>query len=256
MIDGNESEDGFFPPWPRHQPVAAAFLSVRWTTAGYAFALDTIVCRPGEEAAFYAKVDQLLPSTSTGVTYNGRNFDNRVLALQATRWRPDFALTGLARQVGAGRFEGSHCDLADQFGGLGGSRPVAMAELCKALDIPSKIDADGSQVDTLWRAGKYRSVIDYVAQDVICTAMLWWHFIAFQKSDERLLHLPLAELATWIEGEPGLMHLEDFCDCRPTLVARQLAPALRARAALVDAERRLAQERAEAAFAVRDDSAF
>lgn len=39
--------DGSFPPWPRHKPVAAAFLTARWTPAGYGFSLDTLMCKPG-----------------------------------------------------------------------------------------------------------------------------------------------------------------------------------------------------------------
>lgn len=255
-IVDDEPADGSFPPWPRHRPVAASFLTAKWTQNGYAFALDTLSCQPGKEDAFYRKVDELLPAGATAITYNGRGFDIRCLALQASRWVPDLKLPNLARQAASGRFDGAHCDLADAYAGFGGTRSVAMVELCKALDIPCKIDTSGSQVGVLWRTGQRQAVREYVAQDVICTAMLWWHYIAFQKSDEKLLTLPLAELVTWIQSEPGLAHLKPFAECRPAQLALRRVPALRVAAALADAELRVSQERDEAAFAAGDATPF
>ena len=62
------------------------------------------------------------------------------------------------------------------------------------------------------------------------------------------LALPLADLSLWIESEPKLHHLLPFATCRPALWARSRAPALRAEAALADAELRLRRERDEAAI--------
>ncbi|MET3710774.1 hypothetical protein ABIC65_001476 [Sphingomonas trueperi] len=252
----NEPADGSFPPWPRHKPVAASFLSACWTPAGFRFAIDALVCQPGEEADFYEQVDRLLPVDATGITYNGRGFDNRVLALGAMRHLPGASLQGLSRQVRAGRYDGAHCDLADAFAGMGATRPVAMAEICAALGIPAKLDTDGSQVGTLWRAGQRRKVLEYVMQDCVCTLLAWYHYIAFEKSDDRLWYLPMADLAAWIEADPDLAHLLPFVDCRPVKLARQWAPALRASAALEDAELRLNQQRDEAAFASSDTDPF
>lgn len=248
-IVDEEPADGSFPPWPRHRPVAAAFLTARWTIEGYQFRLATLMCKPGEEATFYAKVEQQLPAGATGVGFNSRGFDNRVLAIQAMKHVPGFDHAGLARQAFAGRFEGAHCDLADQFGGLGGARPVALAEICHALDIPIKTSTSGGEVGALWRARQYGAIRDYVREDVLATYLCWLHFIAFVKSDETRITLPLAELAAWLEREPGLAHLRPFAECRPARVARVRAPALRAAAALAGAERRVSQDRDEVAFA-------
>ena len=201
---GDELADGSFPPWPRHRPVAAAFLTSRWTQDGYSFALDTLTCRPGREAEFYEKIDALLPAGFSGISLNGRGFDNRVLAFQASLHCPDYRLAGLARQAAAGRYDGAHRDLADVFSGYGGARPVGLAELCRPLGIPIKTDVNGGAVGELWRAGEYRRVLNYVAEDVFATYLLHLHSLAFERSDEKLLTLPLAELAAWIEREPGL----------------------------------------------------
>lgn len=256
VAEGDEPADGSFPPWPRHRPVSAAFLRARWTTVGYEFTLNTLMCQPGNETAFYEEVERQLPPSATGVTFNGRGFDNRVLAIQAMRHVPGFGLTGLVRQTCAGRFDGQHCDLADQFGGLGGARPVALAEICHALDVPIKTSVSGADVGALWRAGQHREIREYVREDVLATYLCWLHFIAFIKSDEVLLTLPLAQLGAWIESEPGLAHLKSFADCRPARVARLRAPALRSAAALKNAERRLAQERDEVAFVAGAASPF
>lgn len=255
-IVDEEPADGSFPPWPRHRPVAAAFLTARWTTEGYDFRLATLMCKPGEEAAFYAKVEQQLPADATGVGFNSRGFDNRVLAIQAMKHAPGFDHAGLARQAFAGRFEGAHCDLADQFGGLGGARPVALAEICHALDIPIKTSTSGGEVGALWRAGQYGAIRNYVREDVLATYLCWLHFIAFVKSDETRITLPLADLAAWLEREPGLAHLQPFAECRPARVARARAPVLRAATALASAKRRVTQERDEAAFATGAAAGF
>lgn len=256
VAESDTPADGSFPPWPRHRPVSAAFLRARWTTAGYEFTLKTLMCATGEEADFYEEVERQLPTNVTAVTFNGRGFDNRVLAIQAMKHAPGFGLTGLARQAFAGRFEGAHCDLADQFGGMGGARPVALAEICRALDVPIKTSTSGADVGVLWAGGQYQAIREYVREDVLATYLCWLHFIAFIRSDEALLTLPLAELAAWIEVEPGLAHLRPFADCRPARLARTRAPGLRMAVALKDAERRVAQERDDAAFAAAASSRF
>ena len=133
---------------------------------------------------------------------------------------------------------------------------MSLVELCAAIDIPAKIDTSGAAVGDLWRAGEYQKILDYVDQDVAGTYLLWLHWIAFQKGDEKLLSLPLAELAAWIESNPILAHLKPFVECRPARLARARAPALRAQAALADAERRIALDRDEAAFAMSEGSPF
>lgn len=244
-IVDQEMEDGSFPPWPRHRPVAGAFLTARWSQDRYSFRFDTLLCREGREAEFYRKVDSLLPQDCLGVSLNGRNFDNIVLRLQAER-HGLFNLRNIARQADAGRFDVAHLDLMDAFGG---GRGTSLAELCGALDIPVKTSVSGADVGELWRAGDVAAVKAYVQEDVIATYVLHLHAAAWRGGDERLLALPLADLSLWIESEPRLHHLLPFATCRPALWARSRAPALRAEAAFADAELRLRREQDEAAFA-------
>lgn len=246
-IVDQEMEDGSFPPWPRHRPVAGAFLTARWSQDRYSFHFDTLLCREGREAEFYRKVDSLLPQGCLGVSLNGRNFDNVVLRLQAVR-HGLFDLRNIARQADAGRFDVAHLDLMDAFGG---GRGTSLAELCGALDIPAKTCVSGADVGDLWRAGDITAVKAYVQEDVIATYILHLHAAAWRAGDEKLLALPLADLSLWLESEPRLHHLLPFATCRPALWARSRAPALRAETALADAELRLRREQDEAAFAAR-----
>ncbi|PZO75002.1 MAG: hypothetical protein DI632_12595 [Sphingomonas hengshuiensis] len=244
-----EPEDGSFPPWPRHRPVAAAFLRADWNADGpYTFALETLICRPGDEAAFYASVDRLLPEGVTSVTYNGRGFDLPVLQIGAMAAR-QFELEGLAAHTHAPRYGARHCDLADQFSGYGGTRRVPLAELCERLGIPVKTSVHGSDVAALWRAGEIDAIRRYVEEDVLATYILWLHWSAGRAHDERRIAGPLADLAAWVEADATLAHLLPFATCSPALWARPRALHHVVSQALAAAERRVQIAADERAFA-------
>lgn len=247
-IVDEELEDGSFPPWPRHKPVAAAFLSADWRPGGYAFDLQTLTCQPGEEATFYQQVDALLPIGKTGITYNGRGFDLTVLQLQAMAAHR-FDLEGLSHQTHAHRFGRDHLDLADQFSGYGGTKRVPLAELCHTLGIPIKTSVDGSEVGGLWRAGDIDAIARYVREDVIATYVLALYWFAFRANDERRIAVPLDALARWIERSPELAHLDVFATCRPSIWARSRAPFHAVTTAHAAAELRAQHARDERAFA-------
>jgi len=247
-IVDEEAEDGSFPSWPRHRPVAAAFLRADWSSTGYRFDLQTLICMPGEETAFYSEVDRLLPAGATSVTYNGRGFDLPVLRLQAMA-AGRFDLPGLSAHAQAGRYAATHCDLADQFSGYGSTRRVPLVELCQTLGIPVKTSTHGSEVGDLWRAGDIGAIARYVGEDVIATYILWLHWSAFRANDESKVAEPLADLARWLERTPEFEHLAAFATCAPALWARPRALLHRAQAALTDAERRVRQAADERAFA-------
>lgn len=244
-----EPADGSFPPWPRHKPVAASFLSAGWRPDHrYEFRLDTLICVPGEEAGFYAGVDRLLPKGGTSVSFNGRGFDLPVLQIQAMA-AGQFALDGLSHHTHAHRYGPHHCDLADQFSGYGGTRRVGLAEICAALDIPVKTSTHGSEVGDLWRASDTEAITRYVEEDVIATYLVWLHWAAFRANEEHRIVEPLADLSAWLESVPELEHLHGFATCRPALWARPRALRQRTARALIDAERRVRQAADERAFA-------
>jgi predicted PolB exonuclease-like 3'-5' exonuclease len=244
----DEPTDGSFPPWPRHKPVAAAFLTADWSPNGYSFALETLVCLPGEEAKFYEAVDRLLPKGVASISYNGRGFDLPVLQLQAMA-AGRFDLEGLSTHTHAHRFGREHCDLADQFSGYGGTRRVSLVELCNALGIPAKTSVHGSDVGALWRDGDIDAITRYVREDVIATYILWLHWSAARANDESKIAVPLADLASWLERSPEFAHLSAFATCRPALWARSRALFHVVKRSLKDAELRVRKAADERAFA-------
>lgn len=246
-IVAEEPADGSFPPWPRHQPVAAAFLRADWSSDGYSFDLQTLICMPGEEGAFYEQVNQLLPAGVTSASYNGRGFDLPVLQLQAMAGRR-FGLDGLFSHTQAHRYGAQHCDLADQFSGYGGTRRVGLAELCEPLGIPVKTNVHGADVGALWRDGDVDAIARYVREDVIATYILWLHWSAAKARDERKITQPLADLAAWLERTPEFEHLCGFATCAPAVWARPRALFHRVKRALGHAERRVRQAADERAF--------
>ena len=244
-----ELADGSFPPWPRHKPVAASFLSADWQPDHrYKFRLDTLICHPGDETVFYASVDRLLPERVTSVSFNGRGFDFPVLQIQAMA-AGQFELDGLSHHTHAHRYGPHHCDLADQFSCYGGTRRVGLAEICAALDIPVKTSTHGSEVGELWRAGDTAAITRYVEEDVIATYLVWLHWAAFRANEERRIAEPLADLAAWFESAPELAHLRGFATCRPALWARSRVLRHRVTRALTEAGRRVRQAADERAFA-------
>jgi len=248
-IVDEEPADGSFPPWPRHRPVAAAFLSADWSADGRTrFALDTLICLPGEETKFYAEVDRLMPAGVTSVSYNGRGFDLPVLQLQAMA-AGAFTLEGLYAHTHAPRYGARHCDLADQFAGYGGTRRVGLAELCETLAIPVKTSVHGADVGTLWRDGEVETIAAYVREDVVATYILWLHWAAARAGDERRIAEPLADLASFLESTSALAHLAGFATCRSARWARPRALLHRVTRARDDAARRVAQVADERAFA-------
>lgn len=241
-------DDGSFPPWPRHRPVAGAFLSADWSPAGHSFDLTTLICLPGEETKFYEAIDRLLPVGVTSVSFNGRGFDLPVLQIQAMATQR-FELAGLSAHTHAHRYGARHCDLADQFSGYGGTRRTSLVELCGALDIPVKTSVHGADVGALWQAGDVEAIAAYVREDVIATYILWLHWAAARASDEAKIVLPLADFVAWLEQRPEFAHLLPFATCRPALWARPRAVLHRVSKALGDAERRVRQAADERAFA-------
>ena len=246
-IVDEEPTDGSFPPVHKHRPVAAAFLRQVWKPGHvYEFTLDVPVCLPGEEDAFYDEVNHCLRS-AVGIGWNSKGFDNPFLRNQAWRYQK-FEARSLARQCQAERYGSDHLDLADQMSGYGGTRTQSLSAVCEVLEIPVKMLGHGSHVGDLWRAGDIETVKKYVTEDVLATYLVSLHWFAWRDGDPALLALPLADLAVWLEEAEGLEHLAAFATCRPARWARRQAPAMRAKIAADEAERRHQREQDEADF--------
>lgn len=242
-----EAEDGAFRKWPHHVPILASVLIAQRQAEGtYAFALDTVRCARGNEAAFLDKLEERLPELGTTCSFNGRGFDLPVLMVTAAasrgcRW------PRLSQLFRANRYGRTHCDLAEQFSGYRGAPLPSLAEICDRLQVPIKTCAEGSEVATLYAAGNIDAVQAYCEEDVLATYLAHLHWMAFRNADDAVLALPLSQLAAWIEQRADLSHLKAFASCPPAVWARQRALEITLERAAEDARRRadkarLAQE--------------
>ncbi len=241
-------EDGSFPPWPTHQPIAIGFAEARLQGANWTFDIAALVATPGvtDEAAMIREADRRMASAEIVTTFNGRQFDALVLRLAAQRQRL-WDLKALADHAAANRFGGDHADLADLYSSHG--RKVSLASICDELGIPVKTDVAGGDVAALWEAGETERIRRYVMEDAVATLCLFFAWSAARAADETLVTRPLAALARHIEATLELCHLQPFVDCQLMWWARPRAMKADISAALMRVVARLQRDEAERAFA-------
>lgn len=240
------TDDGAFPPWPLHRPIAVGFARAKQQAGSWKFEIDALVVGGDiDETALLREVDQRIAAAGVTTTYNGRGFDALVLRLAAQRCRL-WNLKALADHAAANRYAGEHMDLADLYASY--NRKVSLAQICDEVGIPVKTSVSGGDVAALWEAGETRRIRDYVMEDAVATLVLYLAWSAARSADEALITRPLAALARHIEARPELAHLQPFVDCALTRWARPRAMRAELGAALARATARLAREDDERAF--------
>ncbi len=119
----------------------------------------------------------LKKKSSRLVSFNGRNFDLPVLKYAAMKH--DVEASWLYKSGDKWNNYNQrysldwHCDLAEAFSDFGTSARVKMNELCAALGLPGKIGVDGSQVTSMFDAGKLSDIRNYCETDVLNTYLLY-----------------------------------------------------------------------------------
>lgn len=115
------------------------------------------------------------------VSFNGKTFDLPVLKYRAMRYGIQAKwLHNKSDKWNNYSTKFSldwHCDLIDAFSDYGSSARVKMKEVCALLNIPGKLDVDGSQVSNLFNDGKIQEIRDYCELDVINTYLLYLHYM-------------------------------------------------------------------------------
>lgn len=225
-------DDGSFPPWPTHMPIAIGFAEATHSGRTWTFAIDALVAAPGgrDEAKMLSEADRRMAAAQIVTSYNGRQFDALVLRLAAQRQRL-WGLKALADHAAANRFGGEHADLADLYSSHG--RKVGLASICDEIGIPVKTDVAGSDVAALWEAGEHERIRRYVMEDAVATLCLYLAWAAARSADEAVITRPMAALARHIEATPELHHLHRFVDCslmrwcRPRALKADIGAALK-----------------------------
>jgi predicted PolB exonuclease-like 3'-5' exonuclease len=160
--------NGFFP-LSLHVPIA-----IGWGEVNADHVLESVT-RLAEEAdseeamarEFWHRAER---TGDVLVTFNGKRFDLPVLELQALRWGLSAPGHFAQRQGDQAR----HLDLLDFLTnagavGLRGGLDLAL----KLIGLPGKGAVDGSQVQSLYEAGRMAEIRQYCLRDVIQTYFLF-----------------------------------------------------------------------------------
>lgn len=169
-----------FPPLPFHIPIAVGCLVVNTDGGDPSFDLTVTLIKDlkDEAPALTALSDLIDDKTSHVVTYSGSGFDLPLLALRASVCKVNWTwwLVRNQRYPRDGHPQW-HIDLADHFSNYGRAHYPSLDSLCRCFGLPGKGEVDGGEVETLWKAGKWKTIQRYCAEDVWQTWMLfvaWW----------------------------------------------------------------------------------
>lgn len=246
-ISAAEQQDGFFPPWPTHRPIALGLARAEEVDGEWVFELEALIARDTDGADLVEALEQRLGTVRTVATFNGRGFDAPVMRLAALRSRR-FDLPQLAAHAHAQRFGATHADLAELFSSYGSARRPALADICTELGIPVKTSVHGSDVAALWLAGEIGQIRAYVLEDAVATLVLYFMWAAHRAADEALLTRPLAALARHIERTPEVASLMPFATCELAGWARPRALRAEIAAAIARQQARVRRAADEASF--------
>lgn len=106
------------------------------------------------------------------VTWNGRSFDLPVLALRALRAGVDFGWYYRGNGFRYRFSEDGHLDLGDMMSDFGAARMTSLDGAARLIGLPGKVGVDGSQVESLYRAGEMDKLRRYCLSDVAQTAFV------------------------------------------------------------------------------------
>ena len=194
-----------FPPLYAHQPIV---VGVMWLGPDYRLRRMGVIGEASGEAAtleeFSRFVEEHRPAL---VTYNGRAFDLPVLALRSLRhgvpmaWYYQGNLHDRASQAG-------HVDLCDVLADYGAAKAMRLDAMARLIGLPGKIGCDGSQVESLYRAGEIEAIRSYCLMDVAQTALLFLRLRLLEGALTPDEHgAILADLMDHLRREPRLAKL-------------------------------------------------
>jgi predicted PolB exonuclease-like 3'-5' exonuclease len=127
---------------------------------------------------FFQRLSQIKPRL---ISFNGRTFDLPVLKYRAMKYGVDIGWMYNSGDKWNGynnRYSLDwHCDLLDALSDFGASARVKMSEVCALLDLPGKLDVDGSQVESLYLNEKLNEIRDYCELDVVNTYLIYLRYM-------------------------------------------------------------------------------
>ncbi|WP_333023142.1 3'-5' exonuclease [Wolbachia endosymbiont of Pentidionis agamae] len=148
------------------------------------------------------------------ISFNGRTFDVPVLKYRAMVHGIQaeyFYKSGDKWNNYNQRYSSDwHADLLECLSDFGSSARIKMNEVCAVLNLPGKINVDGSQVMSLYDTGKIQEIRDYCEMDVINTYLIYLRYIQHQgKMTTESYNKSIEELLIYLENSKE-EHLKIF----------------------------------------------
>jgi predicted PolB exonuclease-like 3'-5' exonuclease len=192
-----------FPPAYAHQAIVIGCL---WLDDSYRMQQLEIMGEGKDERGmlddFSRFVDRHRPAL---VTYNGRSFDLPVIALRSLRHGVAMAWYYEERSVHDRYSDERHIDLCDWLTDHGATRYGSLDALARLIGLPGKIGTDGSQIESLYRAGSIERIRNYCLSDVVQTTLLFLRFRLLQGLIDRDRYRSIvAELTDRLRGDARL----------------------------------------------------
>jgi len=176
ILERSGQQSDFFPI-PFHIPIAISTLA-----ADDRYRIRSLGCLGTDrfaEAELVSRFWQMLDSSPTLVTYNGRGFDLPVLETRALKHGlsiPRYFATGEVRSTyrGSRYSDAFHIDLCDFLSNFGAAnRRSSLNLLAKLIGLPGKYTIAGEDVEYLFRLGRLKEINQYCMTDVLQTYLLF-----------------------------------------------------------------------------------
>ncbi|MDA8155409.1 MAG: ribonuclease H-like domain-containing protein [Actinomycetota bacterium] len=142
------------------------------------FEEDRVKYEPGTEKEVLERFWQTIKSYEQFITFNGRCFDCPFIMIRSA-----FHGIKAARDLMPNRYSGCHLDLLDQLSFFGAVRRRFSLDMwCRFFGIKSpKESVDGSEVKSLFEAGRYLDIARYCAGDLRATAGLYNYWSTYMR---------------------------------------------------------------------------
>ncbi|TRW17733.1 3'-5' exonuclease family protein [Glacieibacterium frigidum] len=197
--------------WATHEIAACAALVVEHDPRqGLIFQMFSFSRGDMSEARIVREIDGLCGNDLRLVmTFNGRGFDLPLLRLRAiANWADAPNLHRINAEVS--HSGAIHRDLLDTLTSRGSAPKPRLAQVCAALNIPSKDDRDADATDYVHQ-DRWDRCARYCEIDVISTWLLNLHLEAHQTVDLHRVQDGWSALAKWIEADQSrLARLQRF----------------------------------------------
>lgn len=168
---------------------------------------------PNERALLQAFVGVIEQHEPRLVTYNGRTFDMPVIVLRCLRHGLSLPWYYGEGEYRDRRSQEGHLDLCDVLSEHGACRRMSLDVAARLAGLPGKGEIDGSQVESLHRAGKLEEIQRYCLSDVVQTGLLLLRFRLLQgELTPKEYQRTAADLCRALKEEPRVKQTLARCD--------------------------------------------